>query len=411
MVDTIIKLSEKYIFDRNRPDKEIDILDEVCSRVSMNESLDESDFKNIKKEINKINKEKNSYIIDNNIAKAYDLRKRETELTSMLNEMELSSYSRKNEITLGDVANVISSRCDVPVNEIIDYDVNVVNSIYNDLKRKIVGQDVVIDDLINIIKRVKFGYKGNCYSCLFVGSSGVGKSALAKYFAEFLVGESNFIRLDMSEYSDTTSVNKILGSSPGYVGYDDNKNILEEIRNKPNSVLLLDEIDKAHPNVINLFYQILEEGKIKDSKGHVVRFNNIIILMTSNIGFERENIGFNKVKDNAILTALKNRFNTAFINRIDNILIFNRLSLASIKVIIKKKLEDLSAKYSDINITYSDSIIDEIANSVDYYEFGARKIEKIISKNVENIIIDAIINNKKEVYIDSLICQEKTSLF
>ncbi len=411
MVDTIIKLSEKYIFDRNRPDKEIDILDEVCSRVSMNESLDESDFKNIKKEINKINKEKNSYIIDNNIAKAYDLRKRETELTSMLNEMELSSYSRKNEITLGDVANVISSRCDVPVNEIIDYDVNVVNSIYNDLKRKIVGQDVVIDDLINIIKRVKFGYKGNCYSCLFVGSSGVGKSALAKYFAEFLVGESNFIRLDMSEYSDTTSVNKILGSSPGYVGYDDNKNILEEIRNKPNSVLLLDEIDKAHPNVINLFYQILEEGKIKDSKGHVVRFNNIIILMTSNIGFERENIGFNKVKDNAILTALKNRFNTAFINRIDNILIFNRLSLASIKVIIKKKLEDLSAKYSDINITYSDSIIDEIANSVDYYEFGARKIEKIISKNVENIIIDAIINNKKDVYIDSLICQEKTSLF
>ena len=161
--------------------------------------------------------------------------------------------------------------------------------------------------------------------------------------------------------------------------------------------------------VINLFYQILEEGKIKDSKGNIVRFNNAIILMTSNIGFEKESIGFNKIRDNVILSDLKNRFNTAFINRIDNVLIFNRLSLFDIKLIIESRLNDLNKKYEDIKISYSDNIIDEIADKSDYYEFGARKVEKIISRNIENLIIDAIINNKTEIEITS-ICQEKTSL-
>lgn len=409
MIDSIIKLSEKYIFDRNRPDKEIDVLDEVCSMVSMKESNDNYSVKNIRREIDKLNKEKNSYIIDNNIEKAFDIRKRETKLTSILNEIELSSNNFRNEISLNDIAMVINNRTNVPIYEIINHDTSCISNIYNNLKNKIIGQDAVIDSLIDIIKRVKFGYKGNCYSCLFVGSSGVGKSALAKYFANLLVGENNFIRLDMSEFSDTTSVNKILGSSPGYVGYDDNKNILEEIRNKPNCVILLDEIDKAHPNVINLFYQILEEGKIKDSKGNIVRFNNAIILMTSNIGFEKESIGFNKIRDNVILSDLKNRFNTAFINRIDNVLIFNRLSLFDIKLIIESRLNDLNKKYEDIKISYSDNIIDEIADKSDYYEFGARKVEKIISRNIENLIIDAIINNKTEIEITS-ICQEKTSL-
>lgn len=142
---------------------------------------------------------------------------------------------------------------------------------------------------------------------------------LAKKYADLLVGHKNLIRLDMSEYSDSTSVNKILGSSPGYVGYDDNKNILEEIRNKPNSVLLLDEIDKAHPAVINLFYQILEEGEIKNSKGVNVKFNNVLILMTSNVGFDKNSIGFNKVSDGNVMASLKNYFNSAFVNRIDNI--------------------------------------------------------------------------------------------
>ncbi len=410
MINSIIKLSEKYIFDRNRPDKEIDILDEVSSRVSMKDTGNASRMRNIKKEIRKLNKEKNSYIIDNNIDKAYSLRKKETELTSYLNEMEVSNKSIKNEVTTHDIADVLSSRTSVPIYEIISSNIDEVERMFENLSRKIIGQNRVIDNLINVTKRIKCGYKRGVYSLLFAGSSGVGKSRLAKLYAEDLVGEDNFIRLDMSEYSDGTSVNKILGSAPGYVGYDDNKSILEEIRNKPNSVILLDEIDKAHPSVINLFYQILEEGKIKNSNGITVRFDNTIILMTTNIGFEKNSIGFNKVNDDNVIASLKGRFNKSFINRIDNILVFNRLTEKDIKLIVKNRLEEIKVLYDNIDISYSNNVIDEIALESDYFDFGARKIDKIISKNVENIIIDAIINNKTSVNISSLNTKEEKNI-
>ena len=242
-----------------------------------------------------------------------------------------------------------------------------------------------------------------------MGSSGVGKSRLAKEYANILVGADNLIRMDMSEYSDSTAVNKILGSSPGYIGYDDNKNILEEIRNKPNSVLLLDEIDKAHPNVINLFYQILEEGKIKNSKGREVRFNNVVVIMTSNIGFEKNGIGFNKKTDSSVISSLKGYFNTAFINRIDNIIVFDRLDDTSIKCIIKKKFEYIRDKYKDINIDINDNVIDEIVDKCEFYEFGARRIDKIISKDIENFIIDGVIRGDKNIYIDSIVKKNITS--
>ena len=156
---------------------------------------------------------------------------------------------------------------------------------------------------------------------------------------------------------------------------------------------MLDEIDKAHPSVINLFYQILEEGKIKNSKGNIVRFNNAVILMTSNIGFERANIGFNKLNNINVMNSLKNSFSISFVNRIDNILVFNRLEEADIRKIINIKLEKIKEKYSSIAINYADGLIDEIVNKCDFYEFGARRLDKIIVKNIENVIIDAIINN------------------
>ena len=205
----------------------------------------------------------------------------------------------------------------------------------------------------------------------------------------------------MSEYSDATSVNKIIGSSPGYVGYDDNRNFLEEVRSKPNCVILLDEIDKAHPNVINLFYQILEEGKIKNSKGVTVRFDNSIIIMTSNIGFERNGIGFN-CSNNNVINSLKNCFNLAFINRIDNVITFNRLNIDNIKYIIDKEIEKIKNKYTDIDIVLSDNIINDIVMKSEYEEFGARRISKIISKYIENVVIDSVISNNKVVVIDSL---------
>ena len=406
IIDSIINLSEKYIFDRNRPDKEIDILDEVSSSVGLKGSFLDNEIKDIKKQLNKLSKDKNSFIIDNNIVKAYDLRKKETELMSLLNNFELSSKNDKNIVTESDVASVISNRCGIPVYEIVSDSLKDIDSIKDKLLNTIIGQESVINYLMDITKRIRYGYNDKCYSILFVGPSGVGKSILAKEYAKVLVGEDNFIRLDMSEYSDSTSINKILGSSPGYIGYDDNKNILEEIRNKPYSVLLLDEIDKAHPSVINLFYQILEEGKIKNSKGRIVRFNNVIIIMTSNIGFEKSSIGFNKISNNNIYSSLKNYFSTAFINRLDNVLIFNRLDRNNIITIIDKRLKEVRNRYSDINIKLSDNISNEIMNKCNFFDFGARRIDKIISKDIENIIIDSVINGKKEVVINS-ICEEK----
>ena len=406
IIDSIINLSEKYIFDRNRPDKEIDILDEVSSSVGLKGSFLDNEIKDIKKQLNKLSKDKNSFIIDNNIVKAYDLRKKETELMSLLNNFELSSKNDKNIVTESDIASVISNRCGIPIYEIVSNNLKDIDSIKDKLLNAIIGQESVINYLMDITKRIKYGYNDKCYSILFVGPSGVGKSMLAKEYAKVLVGEDNFIRLDMSEYSDSTSINKILGSSPGYVGYDDNKNILEEIRNKPNSVLLLDEIDKAHPSVINLFYQILEEGKIKNSKGRIVRFNNVVIIMTSNIGFEKSSIGFNKISNSNIYSSLKNYFSTAFINRLDNVLIFNRLDKNNIISIINNKIEKIRNKYSDIDIKLSEDISNEIMNKCNFYDFGARRIDKIISKDIENIIIDSVINGKKEVVINS-ICEEK----
>ena len=238
---------------------------------------------------------------------------------------------------------------------------------------------------------------------MFVGPSGVGKTMLTKIFATNMVGLDNYIRLDMSEYSDSTSVNKIVGSSPGYIGYDDNKNILEEIRNKPNAIILLDEIEKAHPLVINLLYQILDYGKIKDSKGNIIRFDNNIIIMTSNIGYEKNKVGFTETNNDNIISNLKNEFSTSFINRIDDIIIFNNLTEEDITKIIKNKINTIKAKYKDkIKVSISNNIIKELTTSCDYQIFGARRIDKIISNKIENIIIDAIIENKKQITITSL---------
>ena len=400
IIDSIINLSEKYIFDRNRPDKEIDILDEVCSLVSMKDNKDIVEKRNLKKKIKKLREEKNSYIIDNNIDKAYDIRKKETELLSSLNKLELNTSCVKNEIAIDDVAFVINSRTNIPVYEVME-DNSYLDEIKEKLCKEIIGEEAAIDRLVEVTKRIRFGCNDRVHSLLFVGPSGVGKSALAKLYAKCFGGETNFIKLDMSEYGDSTSVNKILGSSPGYVGYDDNRNILEEVRNKPNSIILLDEIDKAHPSVINLFYQILEDGKIRNSKGIDVRFNNSIIIMTSNIGYKDSSIGFNKLNNN-MMSSLKEYFNVSFINRIDSIIMFNKLVNDDIKKIIGIKLEEIIDKYRSVDIKYSDNLIEEIVDMCKYEEFGARRISKIIQDKVENKIIDSIMNKESNIYIETI---------
>ena len=404
IIDKIISLSEKYIYDRYRPDKCIDLLDEVCSKVSIKEDNNTKKIKELKNEISKIDKYKNSLIIENNIDKAYLCRKEEKNLQSKLNLLEKNYKIYNKEVTLEDLAKVINTKTSIPVYEIMEDNVKVLETIKSNLQKEIIGENEALEKLLNITKKIKLGYKEiKCNSYLFVGPSGVGKTKLATVFANLLVGEDNLIRLDMSEYADSTSINKIIGSNPGYIGYDDNKNILEEIRNKPNAIILLDEIEKAHPQVINLLYQILDYGKIKDSKGTVVRFDNNIIIMTSNIGFEKNKVGFSSSTKDNIISNLKSEFSPSLINRIDDIIIFNRLTRENIKEIIKNKLDVLKNKYkTKIKINISNNLINEMIEKSNYDLFGARRIDKIISTQVEDIVIDALIKNEKSLTIKSL---------
>ena len=404
LLEDIVKLSAKYIYDRSEPDKSIDIMDEVCSRVSIKETKIDKEITSLELEIDKLDKLKNSYIIENNIDKAYTYRKKEIVLQEKLNNLMLNINRNNKIVTIKDVANVIHTKTQIPVYEILKDDAKVVKNIEKQLRDSIVGQDEAIKNLIDITKRIKFGYKSDnkCISFLFVGPSGTGKTALSKIYANLLVGGKNLIRLDMSEYADVTSVNKIVGSAPGYVGYDDNKNILDEIKNKPYSVILLDEIEKAHPQVINLFYQILDDGLIKDSKGNTIKFNNNIIIMTSNIGYEKNNVGFNNKAESTALNELKNELSLPFVNRIDNIILFNHLTEENIRNIIKNKINVLKKKYANVTIKIGKNAVNEIVELSNYYDFGARKVDKIIKSKLENVIIDSILDNKSTVFITSL---------
>ena len=319
--------------------------------------------------------------------------------------MELSKENKKNvNVTIEDIATVINLKTHIPVYEILQDNIKVISRINNALTDKIVGQDSAIEELINITKKIKLGYGADFknYSLLFVGPSGVGKTALAKCYAEALVGEDNLIRLDMSEYSEPNSVNKIIGSPPGYVGYEDTTSVLETIRNKPNAIILLDEIEKAHERVINLFYQILDEGKIKDSKGNLVRFDNNIIIMTSNIGYENNAVGFNNTKSEKITSLLKEHFSLSFINRIDSTIIFNHLNKNNIGKIIKKHLQVLQNKYANVELKFSNKVISELIDSSDYNLFGARRVTKLINSKLENEIIDHLLKEETSIMIDTI---------
>ncbi len=396
IIDNIINLSDKYIFDHNQPDKSIDVLDDVCAKVSLKESNELKKYKKLNKQLQSIIKSKNDAVNSDDFKKASNLKEEEFTLMDQINNLELKLH-HKNEVTLEDVASVINSKTKIPVYEILSE--NDINKINEELK-DIIGQDKAIKEVSRIAKKIKLGYKDNkCYSFLFAGPSGVGKTELAKIFGKSLVGE-NVIRLDMSEFSEPHSVSKFVGAPPGYVGYSDNKTILEEIRNKPFSVLILDEIERANQTIINLLFQILDNGKIKDSKGVDVYFNNVIIIMTSNIGFDEINVGFNKNNDD--LTKLKEYFSIPFINRIDNIISFNRLSEDEIRKIIDLKIKQIIKKYKNIKVKIDDNVINDIVKLSNYYEFGARKIDKIVKDQLENIIIDKIIDNKKSVFIKTL---------
>ena len=394
IIDKITELSDKYIYERFRPDKQIDILDEVCSKVNITKS---DNNVNKRKKLEEIRNKKENYLKENNIEKAYELKIKETDL-----KKDINKSITKKEVTIKDVAEVISKKTSIPLYEILKDNKKILTEIETNLKNNIYGQDEAIKKLINITKRIKLGYRENkCISLLFIGPSGIGKTKLASLYGENI--SKKLIKLDMTEYADSSSISKFIGSNPGYVGYDDNKYALNLIKDNPNATIILDEIDKAHPKIINLLYQILEDGIIKDSKNNIINFNNNIIIMTSNKGYENNKIGFNE--DQIIENKKIDFFNTALLSRIDEIIVFNSLKENDIIKIINNNLKKIKNKYNNIKITIEQKVIDEIIREANYQKFGARNIEKIIKKNIENIIIDNIINNNKEINIDFLLAK------
>jgi ATP-dependent Clp protease ATP-binding subunit ClpC len=400
---TILEMSEKYIYNRYEPDKSIDILDEVCARVHLKETKDMKKLQNLKREFTSLEKKKNNFIKEGMFLEASKIKDEENKVMNDINILELNLYDRTlKEVTKEDVAQVVHMKTGIPIYELLKENKKIVDVFSKSLETKVVGQKECCKELTKLYKKIKLGFSDSkCYSLLLMGPTGVGKTMMSKLFAE---GLGNVIKLDMSEFSDSASISKFMGANPGYVGYDEHKTILDEIRNKPHSVLILDEVEKAHPKVLNLFYQILEDGKIMDSSSNVIRFDQVVIIMTTNIGFEEKTVGFRNLKKEEITSKLDEYFNTAFINRIDNILVCNSLLKEDILTLISKKIKQLKQKYhGQVKLSISKKVEMEILELSHYEEFGARKIDKIIKDKLESIIIDEILNDKTEIHIETIL--------
>ena len=407
ILKSIINLTDKYVFDRKQPDKAIDILDEVCAKVALTVDKNSRSLELYHEKLTEIVDKKNKFIMNQDFKQASILSLEEKQLNSEINSIELKKLKNKNykTVKLSDVAKVISLKTKVPVYEIDSGKSTFINELEKKLHKVIKGQDKAINELVKFTKRVQLGFRDNNKpaSFLFVGPTGVGKTMLAKEYSNYLFGKDNFIRLDMSEYRDSTAINKIIGSSPGYVGYDDCKNKLEEIKSKPHSVILLDEIEKAHPSVLNLFLQILDEGMITDSKGNIVHFDHQIIIMTSNIGFSNSDLGFSK-SNNSVKSKLREFLSSELLNRIDTVIEFEKMTKELVHEIVRLKMQAVKSKFREKNIklSFSEQVIDDIVKLSEYEDFGARRIDKIIEDKVDTYVIDHILLGKNEISVHNI---------
>ena len=412
-IETAVKLSNRYIHDRFLPDKAIDLIDESASKVKIELYTEPNAIKKQEIKLMEVSKEKEEAIRAQDFEKAARLRDIEKQEQVKLENQKQTWETENNKtittITRTDIEEVVSRNTGIPIKKINQTENEKLRNLSEELSKKVVGQKEAIDAISKAIKRSRIGLKDPnrpIGSFLFLGPTGVGKTKLSKALAECLFGEENaMIRLDMSEFMEAHTTSKIIGAPPGYVGYEEQGGLTEKVRRKPYSLILFDEIEKAHSDVLNILLQILEDGILTDSHGRTVDFKNTVIIMTSNIGArlitEKKTLGFknddiqNDVSkmNKDVMTELKKELKPEFINRIDEVIVFNKLGKEELKQIVELMLKETLEKLEkrNINIKVEDKIKDLIINKGTDYVYGARPLRRAMQNILEDKIAEEIL--------------------
>ncbi|MDI6736413.1 MAG: ATP-dependent Clp protease ATP-binding subunit [bacterium] len=416
-LDAAAKLANRYIADRFLPDKAIDLMDEAGAKARIKVMTKPPDLKDLEKELEQIIKEKNATVSSQEYEKAADLRDKEKDIRKRIEETNKKWESEHQEETTNvinkeDIADIVSKWTGVPVFKLIEKESEKLLRMEEDIHKRVIGQDEAISALSRAMRRARTGLKDPkrpMGSFIFLGPTGVGKTELAKALAEFLFDdEESLIQIDMSEFMEKFAVSRLVGAPPGYVGYEEGGELTEKVRRKPYSVILLDEIEKAHPDVFNILLQVFEDGHLTDNLGHTVDFRNTVIIMTSNVGardiFEAKDIGFRKataektygdIKDK-VLSEMKKMFNPEFLNRIDDTIVFHPLSTEDVKQIVTLMVDRLNERLEEQNIELELSEDGVAFLSEKGYDpaYGARPLRRAIQKYIEDPLSEELLKAK-----------------
>lgn len=419
-INAAVTLSSRYIADRYLPDKAIDLIDEGASKVRLASLTSPDNVKELEDEIADYEKEKASAINEQDFERAARLRDEQKELQTKLDDAKKKWQEQQKgnsgEVTAEDIAKIVSEWTGIPVVQLTKEESERLLNMENVLHERVIGQSEAVTAIAKAIRRGRVGLKDPkrpVGSFIFLGPTGVGKTELCKALAEAMFGDENaMLRLDMSEYMEKHTVSKLIGSPPGYVGFEEGGQLTEKVRRKPYSVVLFDEIEKAHPDVFNMLLQILEDGRLTDSQGRTVDFKNTIIIMTSNVGArliteKQSSLGFNSENENAeesekkdikelVTGELRKVFRPEFLNRVDDIIVFNKLNKDEIKQIAAKMLKTLENRLDKMNIkiSFTDNAISEIADKGFDENYGARPLRRAIQNEIEDPLSEQMLEGK-----------------
>ncbi|BAH18592.1 truncated stress response-related Clp ATPase ClpC [Macrococcoides caseolyticum JCSC5402] len=412
-----VKMSDRYISDRFLPDKAIDLIDEAGSKVRLRNYTTPPSLKELEAELEKVKNEKDAAVHSQEFEQAASLRDKQTQLEKKLEETkkewQKTQGSNNTSVTEDDIANVVAQWTGIPIAKIAETESQKLLNLEEILHNRVIGQSDAVSSISKAVRRARAGLKDPkrpIGSFIFLGPTGVGKTELAKALAEAMFGEEDaMIRVDMSEFMEKHSVSRMVGSPPGYVGHDDGGQLTEKVRRKPYSVILFDEIEKAHPDVFNILLQVLDDGRLTDSKGRTVDFRNTVIIMTSNVGAQeiKDNkfVGFGgqtaaqdyETIRKMMMDELKKQFRPEFLNRIDDIIVFHKLEKDHLKEIVTLMVEGLAnrLKEQDIHISLTDAAKEKIADEGYDPEYGARPLARAIQKHIEDQLSEELLKGEE----------------